>query len=51
MEQLYLGFETFINKLPPLLQLIFGMLIALGTFKLLVVVVDRIKRDDDKGEK
>ncbi len=55
MEQLYLGFEAFINKLPPMLQLIFGMFIALGTFKLLVVCVDFFqkdeKKDDEKDEK
>lgn len=51
MEQLYLWFETLINKLPPMLQLIFGMFIALGTFKLLVVCVDLFQKDDKKDDK
>jgi len=51
MEQMYLWFETFLNKLPPLLQLILGMLMALGFFKLLVVMADRIKQDGGKDEK
>ncbi|NIQ03411.1 MAG: hypothetical protein GWM98_26085 [Nitrospinaceae bacterium] len=44
MAQIYQWFENFINELPPLLQLILGMFIALGTFKLLVVITDKIKK-------
>ncbi len=50
MEQLYLWFETLINQLPPMLQLIFGMFIALGSFKLLVVCVELFQKDEKKDD-
>lgn len=37
MEELY---NWFANELPPLLQLMFGMFISLGMFKLMTVIVD-----------
>ncbi len=37
MEELY---NWFANDLPPLLQLLFGMFISLGVFKLTTVIVD-----------
>lgn len=40
----------FTNELPPLLQLMVGMFIALGTFKLLSIAVDRIKGKQDTPE-
>ena len=40
MQTLIIWFEEFVNQLPPLLQLILGMLLAVGVFKLLVVGSD-----------
>jgi len=40
----------FTNELPPLLQLIFGMFISLGVFKLMTVIVDAYqnrKKDEE----
>jgi hypothetical protein len=37
MEELYNWYAT---ELPPLLQVVFGMLISLGEFKLMTVIVD-----------
>ena len=46
MEELY---NWFANELPPLLQLIFGMFISLGVFKLMTVIVDAYqKRNKDE---
>lgn len=45
MEKL---FNWFTNDLPPLLQLMVGMFIALATFKLLTAGVDLIKGNKDK---
>lgn len=50
MEQLAQWFESFLNKLPPFLQLILGMFIALGIFKLLTVVVDACQNWNKKDE-
>ena len=50
MEQLAQWFESFLNKLPPFLQLILGMFIALGVFKLLTVVVDACQNRSKKDE-
>jgi len=47
MEKFY---NWFTNELPPLLQLLGGMFIALATFKLLSVGVDLIKGNKDKKE-
>ncbi len=47
MEELY---NWFANDLPPLLQLIFGMFISLGMFKLMTVIVDayqKRKKDEE----
>jgi hypothetical protein len=41
MEELY---NWFSNELPPLLQLIFGMFISLGVFKLMSVIVDAYQK-------
>ncbi len=46
MEELY---NWFSNELPPLLQLMFGMFISLGMFKLMSVIVDAYqKRNKDE---
>jgi hypothetical protein len=37
MEELY---SWFTNELPPLLQLLFGMFISLGVFKLMTMIFD-----------
>lgn len=50
MEQLVQWFESFLNELPPFLQLIVGMLISLGIFKLLTVVVDAYQNRKTKDE-
>ena len=47
MEEFY---NWFSNELPPLLQLVFGMFISLGVFKLMTVIVDayqKRKKDND----
>ncbi len=47
MEELY---NWFVNDLPPLLQLLFGMFISLGVFKLMTVIVDAYqnrKKDEE----
>ncbi|MDH3256359.1 MAG: hypothetical protein OEM27_01980 [Nitrospinota bacterium] len=41
MEELY---NWFSNELPPLLQLLFGMFISLGVFKLITVIVDAYQK-------
>ena len=41
MEELY---SWFTNELPPLLQLVFGMFISLGVFKLMTVIVDAYQK-------
>jgi len=50
LEQLAQWFESFLNKLPPLLQLILGMFIALGVFKLLTVIVDVFQKRNTRDE-
>ena len=40
MQALITWFEEFINQLPPMLQLILGMLLAVGVFKLLLMASD-----------
>jgi len=50
LEQLVQWFESFLNELPPFLQLIVGMLISLGIFKLLTVVVDAYQNRKTKNE-
>jgi hypothetical protein len=47
MEELYNWYST---ELPPLLQLLFGMFISLGVFKLMTVIVDAYqnrKKDEE----
>jgi len=47
MEEFY---NWFSNELPPLLQLLFGMFISLGVFKLMSVIVDAYqnrKKDEE----
>jgi len=46
MEELY---NWFSKELPPLLQLLFGMFISLGVFKLMTVIVDAYQKRK-KGE-
>jgi len=46
MEELY---NWFSNELPPLLQLLFGMFISLGVFKLTTVIVE-VYQKRKKGE-
>ena len=41
MENFY---NWFTNELPPLLQLLFGMFISLGVFKLMSVLVDTYQK-------
>ncbi len=43
-KDIYIWFEEFLNKLPPLLQLIVGIFIALGVFKILTIVFDFFKK-------
>ena len=50
MEQLYNWFESFLNELPPLLQLIVGMFIALGGFKLMNLVFEKYQKLNKKDE-
>ena len=50
MEQLGQWFESFLNELPPFLQLLFGMFIALGVFKLLNVIVDAYQKRNTPDE-
>jgi len=47
-QSLYEWFETFLNELPPLLQLVLGMLIAVGVYKLLALTVDALKKSGSK---
>ena len=47
MEELY---NWFSNELPPLLQLLFGMFISLGVFKLTSVIVDAYQKRKKSGE-
>jgi len=42
MEELY---NWFTNELPPLLQLVFGMFISLGVFKLMTMIVDAYQKN------
>ncbi len=44
MEQLVQWFESFLNELPPFLQLVISLLIAMGGFKLLTLVVDAYQK-------
>ena len=44
MDQLVKWFESFLNELPPFLQLVLGMLLALGVFKLLSLAVDAYQK-------
>ena len=41
MEEFY---NWFANELPPLLQLLFGMFISLGVFKLMTLIVDAYQK-------
>lgn len=41
MEELY---NWFTNDLPPFLQLLFGMFISLGVFKLMTVIFDAYEK-------
>ena len=50
VDQLVQWFEAFLNELPPFLQLIVGMFISLGIFKLLTVVVDAYQNRKTKDE-
>ncbi len=50
MEQLAQWFESFLNELPPFLQLVIGMLIAVGVFKLLTVIVDACQKRNTRDE-
>ena len=50
MEQLYNWFESFLNELPPLLQLIVGMFIALGVFKLMNMAFEKYQKSKKKDE-
>jgi len=50
LEQLVQWFESFLNELPPFLQLVIGMLIAVGMFKLLTVVVDAYQNRKTRDE-
>ena len=50
LEQLAQWFESFLNQLPPFLQLLVGMFIALGVFKLLNVVVDAYQKRNTPDE-
>jgi hypothetical protein len=47
MEELY---NWFTNELPPLLQLVFGMFISLGVFKLMTMIVDAYQKRKKSGE-
>jgi hypothetical protein len=47
MEELYIWFTS---ELPPLLQLLFGMFISLGVFKLMTVIVDVYQKRKKSGE-
>ena len=49
MQDLAIWLEEFIIQLPPLLQLILGMLLAVGMFKLLLMASDAY--DDWKKKK
>ena len=50
METIVQFIEGFVQKLPPLLQLILGMFIALGLFKVIMLIADYVedKRSDDE---
>ncbi len=50
MEQLAQWIESFLNELPPFLQLVIGMLITVGVFKLLTVVVDAFQNRKTRDE-
>ncbi len=49
MQDLAIWAEEFVTQLPPLLQLILGMLLSLGVFKLLLMASDAY--DDWKKKK
>jgi hypothetical protein len=48
MDAVLLWIESFILKLPPLLQLLAGVFASLAAFKLLVLIVDYFDKGDDK---
>ena len=50
MEQLYNWFESFLNELPPLLQLMVGIFIALGVFKLMNLVFEKYQKNKTKDD-
>ncbi len=41
---------SFVESLPPLLQLIFGMALAIGFVKLIIVVADIIEARNEKKD-
>lgn len=49
METIIQFVEGFVQKLPPLLQLILGVFVALGMFKVILIVANHFekKRSDD----
>lgn len=47
MQELY---NWFANDLPPLLQLLFGMFISLGVFKLMTIIVNNFQKKKKNGE-
>ena len=49
MQDLVIWLEKFITQLPPLLQLILGMFLSVGVFKLLLMASDAY--DDRKKKK
>ncbi len=45
METIVQFVEGFVQKLPPLLQLILGMFVALGMFKVIMMIATRVEKD------
>ena len=49
METILLYIESFVNKLPPLLQMLLGVFVTLGMMKIIFTVVNYFEKNDSKG--
>jgi hypothetical protein len=49
MEPILLYIESFVNKLPPLLQLLLGVFVSLGVMKIFLVIFKRLEKNDPPG--
>lgn len=50
MNEIKNAISNFVEGLPPLLQLIFGMALAIGAVKMLIVIADTIEARNKKKD-